>query len=571
MLFPSHEVVMKCCCTLVFCWLFSLCCAAQTTTSDKPAGFTVTGHVLQDPSGQPLRKVEVQLNPRNGQSSDAYSATTDAEGKFQIENVLPGRYGVMLDRLGFVQPGHHSRSGAPLELKSKDDAKDVVLRMQSAAVVTGKIVDNDGDPIRGVNVQATRAGSRNPRDSHDMAYDNTNDLGEYRLAGLRPGSYLITATAPGNFSAFKPKTKDPAAGEVTYIPTYYPGTPDKTQAVPIDLHPGDETPVSFTLVSSPTFVARGTIIRPPGAGFTQVMLRSSENPEMRPAGQDRLREDGAFEFRGLLPGRYNALLMVVDLAAMQKGEAGNTPQMQVVPLSPNFEITNTSLEGLHLVPEAAGQIRGQFRMDKGQKIDWSQLAVTLTPIDSSSAHFPVNSLQAGLTVARVKSDGSFEMKTVPGGTYRLAITSNSNNLQDYFSKAVNLDGKDVGDSGFTVSGGSYSLAVVVSAAGASVEGKVVDAKGQPVPGATVVGAPNRESRKRFDLYGQETTDPQGHFTLRGLNPGEYTVMAWENLEDNARDPEVVKLYEDRGEKVQLDEGARKNIVVRVIPDADGIP
>src|SRR4029077_7124590 len=89
-------------------------------------------------------------------------------------------------------------------------------------------------------------------------------------------------------------------------------------------------PVSFTLVSSPTFVARGTITRPPGAGFTQVMLRSSENPEMRPAGQDRLREDGAFEFRGLLPGRYNALLMVVDLAAMQKGQAGNTPQMQVV-------------------------------------------------------------------------------------------------------------------------------------------------------------------------------------------------------------------------------------------------
>src|SRR4029077_15556951 len=186
MLFPSHEVVMKCCCTLVLCWLFSLCCAAQTTTSDKPAGFTVTGHVLQDPSGQPLRKVEVQQNPRNGQSSDAYSATTDAEGKFQIENVLPGRYGVRLDRLGFVQPGHHSRSGAPLELKSKDDAKDVVLRMQSAAVVTGKIVDNDGDPIRGVNVQATRAGSRNPRDSHDMAYDNTNDLGEYRLPVCAP-------------------------------------------------------------------------------------------------------------------------------------------------------------------------------------------------------------------------------------------------------------------------------------------------------------------------------------------------------------------------------------------------
>jgi protocatechuate 3,4-dioxygenase beta subunit len=556
--------------SLLFSLLFSLCCAAQTTL-EKPAGFTVTGHVLQDPSGQPLRKVEVQLNPRNGQLGDAYSATTDAEGKFQIENVLPGRYAVTLDRLGFVQPGHHSRLGAPLELKSKDDAKDMVLRMQAAAVITGKIADSDGDPIRGVNVQATRAGSRNPRDSHDMAYDNTNDLGEYRLAGLRPGPYLISATATGNFSPFKPKMKDPAAGEVTYIPTYYPGTADKSQAVPIDLHPGDETPVSFTLMSSPTFVARGTITRPPGASFVQVMLRSAENPEMRPAGQEPFREDGVFEFRGLLPGRYNALLMVVDLSARQKEQTNNTPQMQVVPLSPSFEITNTSLEGLHLVPEAAGQIRGQFRIDKGQKIDWSQLAVMLTPIDSFSAQLSAASLQAGLTVARVKTDGSFEMKTVPAGTYRLAITSNSNNLQDYFTKAVNLDGKDVGDTGFAVSGGIYSLEVVVSAAGATVEGKVVDAKGQPVPGATVVGAPTGESRKRFDLYGQETTDPQGHFTLRGLNPGEYTVIAWEELEDNPRDPEVVKLYEDRGEKVQLDEGARKNILVKVIPEADQTP
>jgi protocatechuate 3,4-dioxygenase beta subunit len=557
--------------TLLLSLLLSLCCAAQTTSPDKPVSFTVTGHVLQDPGGQPLRKVDVQLNPRNGQSSDTYSATTDAEGKFQIENVVPGGYGVTLDRLGFVQPGHRSRLGSPLDLKSKDDAKDIVLHMQAAAVITGKIVDSDGDPIRGVNVQATRAGSRNPRDSHDMAYDNTNDLGEYRVAGLRPGPYLVSATAAGNLPAFKSKTKDPAAGEITYIPTYYPGTADKSQAVPIDLHPGDETPISFTLLTSPTFVVRGTVAKPPGAKFAQIMLRSSENPEMRPGGQEPLREDGVFEFRGLLPGRYSALLMVVDLSALQKGQTNNAPQMQVVPLSPGFEITNTSLEGLHLVPEAAGQIRGQFRIDKGQKIDWSQLVVMLTPIDSFSAQFSVASLQAGLTVSRVKSDGSFEMKTVPGGTYRLAITSNSNNLQDYFTKAVNLDGKDVGDSGFVVSGGNYSLEVVVSAAGATIEGKVVDAKGQPVPGATVVGAPNGESRKRFDLYGQETTDPQGHFTLRGLNPGEYTVMAWEDLEDNPRDPEVVKLYEDRGEKVQLDEGARKSVVVKVIPEDDNNP
>ena len=554
--------------TLLLCVLLSCWCAAQTSSPDKPVGFTVQGRVLQDPGGQPLRKVDIQLNPRDAQKGEQYSATTDAEGKFKLENVLPGRYGVILERLGFVQPGRRSRFGTPLELKSGDDGKDVVLRMQAAGVITGKIVDSDGDPVPNVTVQAARAGSRTARDTHDAGYGSTNDLGEYRIAGLRPGGYLITAT-PLEHLRPKPKAKDPSAVEVSYVRTYYPGTTDKSQAVPLDLHPGDETPVSLTLLSSPTFVIRGTVAKPPGARVAQMMLRTGDNREMQP-NQSPQGEDGAFEFRGLLPGSYSAYLITVDISTLQN-EQRNVPQMQVVRLGQNLEITNANLEGLHLVPDAAGQIRGQFHLEKGKKIDWTQLAVVLTPNDSSSSELSIESLQAGLTVARVKSDGSFEMKTVPAGTYRLAITSNSSDLRDYFTKAVTLDGRDVADSGFAVSGGTYSLDVVVSAAGATIEGTVVDTNGQPVPGATVVGAPNGESRKRFDLFGQEASDAQGHFTLRGLNPGEYTVMAWEELEDNARDPEFVKLYEDRGEKVQLDEGVKKNVVVKVISATDESP
>jgi|ERR1035437_6585669 hypothetical protein len=127
----------------------------------------------------------------------------------------------------------------------------------------------------------------------------------------------------------------------------------------------------------------------------------------------------------------------------------------------------------------------------------------------------------------------------------------------------------VADSGFIVSPGT-SLDVVVSANGATIEGTVVDSKGKPVAHATVLDVPSAEHRNRPDLYQRDTTDELGHFSLRGLNPGKYTVLAFDELQADVRQPEFLKSYEGGGEHVQLDEGARTSIVVKLIPtDIEG--
>jgi protocatechuate 3,4-dioxygenase beta subunit len=112
---------------------------------------------------------------------------------------------------------------------------------------------------------------------------------------------------------------------------------------------------------------------------------------------------------------------------------------------------------------------------------------------------------------------------------------------------------------------------VISANGATIEGAVVDSKGKPVAHATVLDIPSAEHRNRTDLYQRDTTDELGHFSLRGLNPGKYTVLAFDELQTDVREPEFSKSYEGRGEHVQLDEGARTSVVVKLIPTDDEDP
>lgn len=208
-------------------------------------------------------------------------------------------------------------------------------------------------------------------------------------------------------------------------------------------------------------------------------------------------------------------------------------------------------------------------MDTGQSFDWTQLGIVLMPVGENDFGFAVAGTSGGLAMSGVNKDGSFELKNVTGGSYQLLVTAKSNNLRDYITKSVHLDGRDVTDSGFTVNART-PLDVVVSANGATIEGTVVDSKGKPVAHATVVDVPSAEHRNRQDLYQRDTTDDLGHFSLRGLNPGKYTVLAFDELEADVRQPEFLKSYEGRGEQVQLDEGARTSIVVKLIAtDTDG--
>jgi hypothetical protein len=104
----------------------------------------------------------------------------------------------------------------------------------------------------------------------------------------------------------------------------------------------------------------------------------------------------------------------------------------------------------------------------------------------------------------------------------------------------------------------------MSANGATIEGTVIDSKGKPIAYATVVDVPSADRRTRRDLYEQADTDALGHFSLRGLNAGKYTVLAFDDLQEDTHQPEFLEAYESSGKQVQLDEGARSNVTLKLI-------
>ncbi|PYU74503.1 MAG: hypothetical protein DMG52_10810 [Acidobacteria bacterium] len=534
--------------------------AIQASPPEQASTPSIQGKVLKEPDGQPIRKANVQLYGRKRPTGSNYSAISDAQGQFTIDGVQPGQYVVVVERPGFVQ----SNRRITISVEPASGKNDLILHMQPAAVITGKIADLDGDPIGGVSVTATRAGSMGAeRNSRNYGNAATNDLGEFRISDLRAGRYKITASPPPTSPPPGLKENKNGKDPSILLTTHYPGVLDEDQAVAVEIHAGGETRINFGLLTGRAYRVSGSVTGVPSqGGMAQIMLQAKGRGGLQVAPQE-LGEGGRFEFANVLPGSYVARLIMVTFE-------GGQPAIRMLRLGQPIEVSNAHVEGLRLQPEAGGQVRGKFSLDTGQKFDWTQLSVTLVSVEEQGAELVEERAMDLPTSSNVNSDGTFELKNVPGGNYQLLVVARSNDLPDYITKSVHLDGRDVADSGFPILPQTF-LEVVISANGASITGRVVDGNGQPIANATVVDVPSAEHRTRSDLFQRDTTDESGHFSLRGLNPGKYTVLAFEELQEDVRQPDFMKSYGTRGEIVQLDEGTRKNVVLKLIPSGGEVP
>src|ERR1039458_4570497 len=213
---------------------------------------TIEGQVFDVSTGQPLRKASVSLNPMRmspGMAAAPHStgATADAAGKFTVSGMEPGQYRVNVSHTGFLNGQYNVRRpdgpGTPIELARGQKMTGVDFHLTPHGVIAGHMLDEDGDPLHGVQIQLLRMTyNRGHKQLQQYNGSNSNDLGEYRISGIVPGKYYLSATYRGrmmgmdfNFSAAgAPQQQE------DYVTTYYPGVTDIAAAVPMDMKPGQQ-------------------------------------------------------------------------------------------------------------------------------------------------------------------------------------------------------------------------------------------------------------------------------------------------------------------------------------------
>ena len=534
---------------------------AQTATS-LPARATVEGIVTRDPDSTPVKKALIELIAENQAEAGDYTAVTGPDGTFRIEDVVPGRYHLFAERTGLLDTDKQRgrTEGRMLTITAGQEVKEIHLRLQAAAVVRGRVTDEDGDPLANADVTVFRQTFVGGHNRWEQAgAERTNDLGEYRVANLAAGNIYISVNPPPDFrsliEAAGAAAHDDKSASTTYQTTYYPGTPDRSQASPVQLHAGDDFPANFSLTPSPSLSIKGSVMNLPARASASIMLQSRDFSVIMTGAE--IHKDGTFVFHDVSPGNYTIMASV-------EGSAVPMTARQ------SLQVGSTNVEGLRLSPQPGATVQGHLRFESRNQLrfDPERIFLTLQMVDAGEESETVPVFRESFSnITHVAADGSFQWTDVPAGNYYVQIVGDGEANGGWYMKSVSSGGRDVNDAGIAVNGGTVALDLVASANGGAVEGVAVNAKGDPFANAVVVAVPEAHLRSRVDHYRKTVSDQTGHFSLRGMHPGDYTMFAWESVEGEAYyNPDFVKTYDGQGVALHITEGERKSQQIPVIAD-----
>ena len=518
---------------------------------------TLSGTVVRKLDGMPLKGATVWLGSDESRER-TIATTTAADGRFELRNVPAGNYTLSVRRNGYVTAQYGQKkpndSGSTLTLRPGQKLVDLVFKLGRTGVITGRVSDEDGEPMQGIRVNAVREVYINGK-MRLLSADQreSNDLGEFRLFGLSPGRYLISAE-PDTWNRVVGDREfsgaDKSGGERGYVKLYYPGVTDSGKASAITVKEGDEVASVDILMKQVTvYRVRGKVVnllpKPSGRRWSQVqLLRINQGAGWDGIGATSAGDaDGSFEIREIPPGNYT-------IQVMSRSDDG-----RMLVTQQDITVGNADVEGLTLTIGEGVNIPGRVTWDGTPRLE--RQGFVIAAISTENEPFPSRH-------AEVDDNNQFMLKNIYDGEFRLDAWGIS---KDCYIKEVRYSDSIVPDATIRIAKGAVGpLEITLSPRGAHVQGTVLNEDTLPAVGAWAVAIPEKKTRRAS--Y-SSNTDQYGHFEVRGLPPGKYKLFSWAGLQQGTwEEPEFLKQYEAKATIIEVNEGDTKTAELKLIPVKD---
>lgn len=552
---------------------------------------TISGRVVAADTGRPIKRARVAITGASAGGRAGSTAMTDDQGRFSVAELAAGSYSVSASRSGFVDAVYGQRRplqpGTPIQLADGQAATNIDLRLTRGGVITGRVMDEDGEALARALVTVQRYQYvRGERQLTPAGADQTDDRGQYRVFGLPPGDYYVSASTTGLGELIGRGLQQLAAGlgpgggrgggrgalaglvmpdepeSSGYAPTYFPGVVNAAEAGKVAVAPGQEVVgVDFPIQLVPFATVRGNVAgAEDGAAVMIVPQDIAGGALARLGGQvltGRAQADGSFSISNVPPGRY--------VAVARSGGRGGEPRTGMQAIAVNGQ----NLDGVTLTLQPGVTMSGIITVESSG---------TPAPEDYSTFRIDapdVNPLPLGggggrgggpaAAGGRAEKNGTFQIGNLLPGQHYIRVTGGGLQGQgqaQWTLKAITVAGQDVTDGVVDLKPGQNleNVTVILTDRTTEISGTVRDARNAGAPAINVIAfstdaAHWRPQSRRIQSV---RTDASGAFRIRNLPPGEYLLVAADDVEQGEWfDPVYLESVRPRGTRIAISEGEKK--------------
>lgn len=500
------------------------------STEEPTKTGAIKGRVVNE-SGQPLANVSVSVRAY-GAIGQSRITTSDSDGNFKVGDLDPVGYLVTASAPSYTTPPRDPNNPQVTYYRVGDSVR---LELVKGGVITGIVTKPSGEPIVAVRVRAQMIRDANglpPRYWPVINERTTDDRGVYRIYGLVPGTYVVSAGG-GASLRFNRTAYD------TDAPTYAPSS-TRNDAVEIAVATNQEVAnVDIRYRSEPGHAVSGFARGPAGISAPsafQISLMSVQNG-ITQSSYSTYQPPGSsgFAIYGVADGDYDATALI---SVPETGWSISDPK--------RIKVKGADITGLELITKPLGSIKGRVVLEESKtpeckgklRPSFVEMLVTAWHNEKSVAKDRPQFMFAYGSPTVPDKQGDFTLRNLAAGEYRfgarffarywylqsitlpLSTNAASRSSNSPLDKAKNWTAVKSGDQ---ISG----LTITLAEGAASLRGSIRSSEGETIPARINVHLVPAEKEKAEDVlrFFTVTVEADRKFLVSNVPPGRYLAFA----------------------------------------------